>query len=173
MDRWAHSSATSKLNFLSFEHCVVFMQENIPWINNAQYFGVKEHRIFNCSEIVQEKKKKRKTTTHEKWNMNRMKRQKRHWKMNPRVSRCPTGYWRRAEKSLQEEEMGPMQKQRPAADVTGDGSQVQRCKEQYCTGTWNVRSVNQGKLEVVKQEMARVNRHFRNQWAKMDQNGRI
>ena len=69
----------------------------------------------------------------------------------------------REDSSLQEEEMGPMQKQRPAADVTGDGSQVQRCKEQYCTGTWNVRSVNQGKLEVVKQEMARVNRHFRNQ----------
>ena len=43
------------------------------------------------------------------------------------------------------------------ADVTGDGSQVQCCKEQYCIGTWNVRSTNQGKLEVVKQEMARVN----------------
>ena len=42
-------------------------------------------------------------------------------------------------------------------DITGDGSKVQCCKEQYCVGTWNVRSVNQGKLEVVKQEMARVN----------------
>ena len=42
-------------------------------------------------------------------------------------------------------------------DVTGDGCKVQCCKEQYCTGTWNVRSMNQGKLEVVKQEMARVN----------------
>ena len=42
-------------------------------------------------------------------------------------------------------------------DVTGDGSKVQCCKEQYCTGTWNVRSMNQGKLEVVEQEMARVN----------------
>ena len=41
-------------------------------------------------------------------------------------------------------------------DVTGDGSKVQCCKEQYCIGTWNFRSVNQGKLEVVKQEMARV-----------------
>ena len=41
--------------------------------------------------------------------------------------------------------------------VTGDGSQVQCCKEQYCIGTWNVRSVNQDKLEVVKQEMARIN----------------
>ena len=42
-------------------------------------------------------------------------------------------------------------------DVTGDGSKVQCYKEQYCTATWNVRSMNQGKLEVVKQEMASVN----------------
>ena len=42
-------------------------------------------------------------------------------------------------------------------DVTHDGSKVQCCKEQYCIGTWNVRSMNQGKLEVFKQEMARVN----------------
>ena len=42
-------------------------------------------------------------------------------------------------------------------DVTGDGSKVRSCKEQYCIGTCNVRSMNQGKLEVVKQEMARVN----------------
>ena len=42
-------------------------------------------------------------------------------------------------------------------DVTGDGSKVQCCKEQYCIGTWNVRSMNQGKLKVVKQEMARGN----------------
>ena len=42
-------------------------------------------------------------------------------------------------------------------DVTDDRSKIQCCKEQYCIGTWNVRSMNQGKLEVVKQEMARVN----------------
>ena len=42
-------------------------------------------------------------------------------------------------------------------DVSGDGSNVRRCKEQNCIGTWNVKSMNQGKLEVVKQEMARVN----------------
>ena len=42
-------------------------------------------------------------------------------------------------------------------DVTGDRSKFRCCKEQYCIGTWNVRSMNQGKLEVVKQEMARVN----------------
>ena len=40
--------------------------------------------------------------------------------------------------------------------VTGDGSKVQCCKEQYCIGTWNVRSMNQGKLEAVKEELARV-----------------
>ena len=42
-------------------------------------------------------------------------------------------------------------------DVTGDRRKVRGCKEEYCIGTWNVRSMNQGKLEVVKQEMARVN----------------
>ena len=42
-------------------------------------------------------------------------------------------------------------------DPSGDESKIQSCKEQYCIGTWNVRSMNQGKLEVVKQEMARVN----------------
>ena len=42
-------------------------------------------------------------------------------------------------------------------DVTGDGGKVRSCKEQYCIGTWNVRSSSQGKLEVVNQEMARVN----------------
>ena len=53
--------------------------------------------------------------------------------------------------------MEPKQKQHSVVDVMGDGSKVQCCKEQYCTGTWNVRSTDQGKLEVVKQEMARVN----------------
>ena len=48
-------------------------------------------------------------------------------------------------------------KKYPAVDVTGDRSKVRCCKEQYYIGTWNVRSMNQGKLEVVKQEMARVN----------------
>ena len=53
--------------------------------------------------------------------------------------------------------MEPKQKQHPVADGTGDRSKVRGCKEQYCIGTWNVGSMNQGKLEVVKQEMARVN----------------
>ena len=45
----------------------------------------------------------------------------------------------------------------PFVDVTGDRSKIRCCKEQYCIGTWNVRSMNKGKLEMVKQEMARVN----------------
>ena len=45
----------------------------------------------------------------------------------------------------------------PVVDVTGDRSKVRCCEEQYCIGTWNARSMNQGKLEVVKQEMARMN----------------
>ena len=53
--------------------------------------------------------------------------------------------------------MEAKQKQHPVVDVTGDRNKVQCCKEQYCIGTWNVRSMNQGKYEVVKQEMARVN----------------
>ena len=54
-------------------------------------------------------------------------------------------------------EIEPKQKQHPVVDETGDGSKVRCCKEQYCVGTWNIGSMNQGKLEVVKQEMATVN----------------
>ena len=53
--------------------------------------------------------------------------------------------------------MEPKQKQHPVVNETGDGSKVQCYKEQYCIGTWNVRYMNQGKWEVVKEEMARVN----------------
>ena len=63
--------------------------------------------------------------------------------------------WRK--NSRVNEETEPKQKHHPVVDVTGDGSKVRCCKEQYCIGTWNVRSMNQGNLEVVKQEMARVN----------------
>ena len=59
--------------------------------------------------------------------------------------------------SRKNEEMEPKQKQYPVVDGTGDRSKVQCCKEQYCIGTWNVRPMNPGKLEVVKQEMGRVN----------------
>ena len=51
----------------------------------------------------------------------------------------------------------PKQRQHPVVGVAGDGSKVQCCKKQYCIGTWNFRPMNQGKLEVVKQEIARVN----------------
>ena len=58
--------------------------------------------------------------------------------------------------SRKNEETEPKQKPHPFVNVTGDGSKVQCYKVQYCIGTWNVSSMNQGKLEVVKQEMARV-----------------
>ena len=63
--------------------------------------------------------------------------------------------WRN--KSRKNEGMEPKQKQYPVVEVTGDRSKVQCCKEQYCIGTWNVRSMNQSKLELVKQKTARVN----------------
>ena len=56
--------------------------------------------------------------------------------------------------SRKNEQMEPKRKKGPVVDVTGDGSKVRCCKEQFCIGTWNVRPVKQGKLEVVKQEMA-------------------
>ena len=92
--------------------------------------------------------------------MNSMKRQKdRTLKEElPRLvgAQYATGdQWRN--NSRKNEEMEPKQKQHTVVDVTGDGSKVQCYKEQYCIGTWNVRSIIQGKLEVVKQEMARVN----------------
>ena len=63
-------------------------------------------------------------------------------------------WWNNSRKN---EGMEPKQKQYPVVDVTGDRSKVWCCKEQYCIRTGNFRSMNQGKLEVVKQEMARVN----------------
>ena len=59
--------------------------------------------------------------------------------------------WRKH--SRKNEETEPKQKQHPVVDVTGDRSKVRWCKEQYCIGTWNVRSMNQGTLEVVKQKI--------------------
>ena len=60
----------------------------------------------------------------------------------------PEEEWRN--NSRKNEAMEPKQKQHTVVDVTGDGSKVRCCKEQYCIGTWNVRSMNQGKLEVIK-----------------------
>ena len=59
--------------------------------------------------------------------------------------------------SRKNEGMEPKQNRYPVVDVTGDTSKVQCCKEQYCIGIWNVRSMNQGKLGVVKQEMVKMN----------------
>ena len=91
--------------------------------------------------------------------MNNMKRQKDRTLKDelPRLvgAQYATGdQWRN--NSRKNEGMEPKQKH-PVVDVTGDGSKVQCCKHQYCIGTWNVMSMNQGKLEVVKQEMIRVN----------------
>ena len=92
--------------------------------------------------------------------MNSMKRQKDRTLKDelPRSvgAQYATGDQRR-NNSRKNEEAEPKQKPHPVADATGDGSKVQCCKEQYCIGTWNVRSMNQGKLEMVKQEMASVN----------------
>ena len=75
-----------------------------------------------------------------------------HWKRNSQVSRCPICYWRRVENSSRNnEEAEPKWKQHPVVHVTDDGSKVQCCKEQYCIGPWTVWSLNQGRLEVVKQ----------------------
>ena len=59
--------------------------------------------------------------------------------------------------SRKNEGMQPKQEQHPAVDGTVDRSKVRCCKEQYCIGTWNVRTMNQSKLEAVKQDTARVN----------------
>ena len=95
--------------------------------------------------------------------MNSMKRQKDRTLKDelPRLvgAQYATGdHWRN--KSRKNEETEPKQKQHPVVDVTCDGNKIRRYKEQCCIGTWIVRSMNQGKLEVVKQEMARVNRNI-------------
>ena len=79
--------------------------------------------------------------------------------------------WRNS--SRKNEEAEPKQKQHPVVGATGDESKIQCCNEQYCIGTWNVRSMNQGKLEVVKQEMARVSIDILEIRTKMDWNGWI
>ena len=73
--------------------------------------------------------------------------------------------------SRKNEGMEPKQKQYPAVGVTGNRSKVQCCKEQYCIGTWNVRSMNKDNLKVVKRDGKSERRHSRNQRTKMDWNG--
>ena len=84
--------------------------------------------------------------------MNSMKRQKDRTVKDELPRLVGTQYatveqWRNS--SRKNEETEPKQKQRPVVGVTGDGSEVRCCKEQYCIGTWNVRPINQGKLQVV------------------------
>ena len=95
--------------------------------------------------------------------MNSMKRQK-DWTLKDELkdelpslvgAQCTTGdQWRN---NTRKNEGMELKQKHPVVDGTGDRSKVRCCKEQYCVGTWNVRSMNQGKLEVVKQEMTRVN----------------
>jgi len=92
--------------------------------------------------------------------MNSMKRQKDRTPKDELLRSVGAQYatgdqWRN--NSRKNEGMELKQKQHPVVDWTGDRSKVRCCKEQYCIGTWNVRSMNHDKLEVVKQEMARVN----------------
>ena len=81
--------------------------------------------------------------------------------MIPLVRRCPVCYWERVEtatnSSRKSEAAGPTQTWRSGVDVSGDESKIWCCKEWYCIGRWNVRCLSQGRLDVVKQEMARVN----------------
>ena len=80
--------------------------------------------------------------------------------------------WRNTSRINEEREP---KKKHTVVDVTSDGSIVRCCKEQFCIGIWNVRSMNQGKLEVVKQEMARVNINILgiSEMIGMDWNGQI
>ena len=106
-----------------------------------------------------------------------MKRQK-DWILKDEHPRSVGGQYALGEEwrnnSRKNEETEPKWKQCPVVDVAGDGSKVQCCKEQYCIRTWNVRSMNQGKLKVVKRGDDKSEHwHFRNQWTKMDWNGQI
>ena len=113
--------------------------------NSMEYTGPGAHKVqYSCLEN----------------SMNSMKRQndrilKEELPRSVGAQHATGDHWRN--NSRKNEGMEPKQKQYPAVVVTGDRSKVRCCKEQYCIGTWNVRSMNQGKLEVVKQEMVRVN----------------
>ena len=82
-------------------------------------------------------------------------------KWAPQVRRCPIRYWGRAEaitkSSRKNEVAGPKWKKQSGMDVSGGKSKVWSCEEQYCIEAWTVGFMNQGKLDVVKQEMARMN----------------
>ena len=105
--------------------------------------------------------------------MNTMKRQKDRTLKDERLRSVGAQYatgnqWRN--NSRKNKGLEPKQKQYPAVDMTGDRSKVQCCKEQYYIGTWNVKSMNQRKLEVVKRDGTSECRHSRNQRTEMDWN---
>ena len=87
---------------------------------------------------------------------NSMKRQK-DMTLKDELSRSVGAWEKQKNSSRRNEEAEPKRKQHPVVDVSSGESKVRYCKEQYCIGTWNIRSMNQSKLEMVKQEMARVN----------------
>ena len=95
--------------------------------------------------------------------MNSMKRQK-YRTLKDELPRCVGAQYAVGEEwrnnSRKNEEMEPKQKQHLVVDVTGDGSKVRCCKKQYFIGTWNVRSMNQSKMEAIKQEMSKVYVHI-------------
>ena len=82
-----------------------------------------------------------------------------HWKMNSPGQQVPNILLKKngENNSRNNEKREPKWKQGPVVDATGEGRKFRCCRKQHCTGTWNVKSMNQGKLEAVKQEMARVN----------------
>ena len=96
---------------------------------------------------------------------------------SPRLEsvRYATGEQQRTTNSPRKNETsGSERKWRSAVDVYGEENKIQCCKEQYCMGTWNARSMNQGKLDVVKQEMVRINTGiFEISEPKLDRNGWI
>ena len=87
-------------------------------------------------------------------------------KIIPATQYATGDQWRN--NSRKNEGMELKQRQYPSVDVTGDRSKVGCCKELYCIGTWNVRSMNQGKLEVAKRDGKSERRYSRNQQTKMD-----
>ena len=130
-------------------------QENLPKF----YLG---HFEARCDKNVVHWRKEWQTTSvflpwepHEHYEKTKSRTLKDDFPRSGGAQHATRDQWRN--NSRKNEEAEPRQKQHPAVDVTGDGSKVRCCKEQYYIGTWNVRSMNQGKLEVVKQEMASVN----------------
>ena len=97
---------------------------------------------YSCLEDPMNSMRRQKDKTTERW--------------TPQVGKCPICYWSR-EVTPERMKKQSKQKQHPVVAVICDGRKVQCCKKQYCKGTWSVRSINQGKFEMVKQEMARAN----------------